>query len=73
MAEGEILGLVVSCRALGMGIEHTFLRHILDTAKGLSASVRGRIIPTSRNIPVRNLYRDNGFVEGEGGLWERRL
>jgi predicted enzyme involved in methoxymalonyl-ACP biosynthesis len=65
--------LAISCRALGMGIEHTFLRHILDTARGLSASVRGRIIPTSRNNPVRNLYRDNGFSEGESGLWECRL
>jgi FkbH-like protein len=79
LAEGEIQGfleiqgLVVSCRALGMGIEHTFLRHILDTARGLSDSVRGRIIPTSRNNPVRNLYRDNGFVEGESGLWECRF
>jgi FkbH-like protein len=73
LAEGEIQGLVMSCRALGMGIEHTFLRHILDTARGLSASVHGRIIATSRNIPVRNLYRDNGFVEGEAGRWECRL
>jgi FkbH-like protein len=73
IADGEILGLVLSCRALGMGIEHTFLRHILDVLQALSASVRGRIIPTSRNIPVRNLYRDNGFEEDEPGLWECRL
>jgi FkbH-like protein len=73
IADGEILGLVLSCRALGMGIEHTFLRHILDVLQALSASVRGRIIPTSRNIPVRNLYRDNGFEEGDAGVWECRL
>jgi FkbH-like protein len=73
VAEGEILGLVLSCRALGMGIEHTFLRHILDALKASSASVRGRIIPTSRNIPVRNLYRDNGFIEAKPGLWECRF
>jgi len=73
IADGEILGLVLSCRALGMGIEHTFLRHILDALKAMSATVRGRIIPTSRNIPVRNLYRDNGFMEDEPGLWKCRL
>jgi FkbH-like protein len=73
MADGEILGLVLSCRVLGMGIEHTFLRHILDALKAISASIRGRIIPTSRNTPVRNLYRDNGFTENEPGLWECRL
>src|SRR5580692_2600721 len=70
IADGEILGLVLSCRALGMGIEHTFLRHIRDALKVMSASLRGRIVPTSRNIPVRNLYRDNGFAEADPGLWE---
>jgi hypothetical protein len=29
-----------------MGIEHTFLRHILDAVKAISTSIRGRIIPT---------------------------
>jgi hypothetical protein len=32
--------------------------------------VSGRIIPTPRNIPSRNIYRDNGFSEREDGLWE---
>jgi FkbH-like protein len=77
VAGGEIQGLVISCRALGMGIEHSFLRHVLDTMrstmKGISPSLRGQIIPTARNIPVRNLYRDNGFAAGEGGVWECRL
>src|ERR1700733_7616749 len=73
IADGEILGLVLSCRALGMGIEHTFLRHIRDALKVMSASLRGRIVPTSRNIPVRNLYRDNGFTEADPGLWECRF
>jgi predicted enzyme involved in methoxymalonyl-ACP biosynthesis len=56
-----------------MGIEHTFLRHIRDALKVMSASLRGRIVPTSRNIPVRNLYRDNGFTEADPGLWECRF
>jgi len=71
--DAEIQGLVVSCRALGMGVEHTFLRHILDTLKADAAGVRGRIVPSSRNIPVRNLYRDNGFSESAPGLWECRF
>jgi FkbH-like protein len=77
VAASEIQGLVISCRALGMEIEHTFLRHVLDTMrstmKGISPSLRGQIIPTARNIPVRNLYRDSGFDEGEAGVWECRL
>jgi FkbH-like protein len=66
---GEIVGLAISCRALGMGIEHRFLRHILDETKDGSAALSARIIPTSRNIPARNIYRDNGFTEAEPGLW----
>ena len=77
VAAGEIQGLVISCRALGMGIEDTFLRHVIDTMRntmnGISPSLRGQIIPAARNIPVRNLYRDNGFTAGEGGVWEYSL
>jgi FkbH-like protein len=69
IVEGEIAGLAVSCRALGMGIEHCFLRHILHEMKNASLPLCGRIIPTSRNIPARNVYRDNGFTEAEPGLW----
>jgi FkbH-like protein len=67
--EGEIVGLAISCRALGMGVEHRFLRHILGEMKASSVPLTGRIIPTSRNIPARNIFRDNGFTETEPGLW----
>jgi FkbH-like protein len=70
ISDGEIVGFAISCRALGMGAEHTFLRHILDEMKDCPVSLRGRIIPTPRNIPARNIYRDNGFTENEAGLWE---
>src|SRR5579872_4829592 len=66
---GEIVGLAISCRALGMGIEHRFLRHILDEMTAELRDLSARIIPTSRNIPARNIYRDNGFTEAEPGLW----
>jgi len=66
---GEITGFAISCRALGMGVEHTFLRHVLDEMKD-ALPLRGRIIPTPRNIPARNVYRDNGFAERGDGLWE---
>jgi FkbH-like protein len=67
--KGEIAALAISCRALGMGIEHRFLRHILDEMRTSAMELTARIIPTSRNIPARNVYRDNGFVETEPGLW----
>ncbi len=63
----EILGLAMSCRVLGMGVEHTFMQHILAEMKKSSPSLTGRIIETPRNSPVRNIYRDNGFSESEPG------
>jgi FkbH-like protein len=69
IVEGEIAGLAISCRALGMGVEHRFLRHILDEMQGSSRLLSARIIATPRNIPARNIYRDNGFTEVEPGLW----
>ena len=39
---------------------------------GEPAEVRGRIIDTDRNIPVRNVYRDNGFELGGDGMWRFR-
>jgi FkbH-like protein len=64
---GEITGLVMSCRVLGLGIEHEFVRHVVAAsgADRLSAS----IIPTARNIPVRNIYRDNGFALDGENVW----
>jgi FkbH-like protein len=68
----EITGLALSCRVLGMGVEHKFLQHVMRAMASDRARVSGRIIETSRNIPVRNLYRDNGFAL-DGETWQRSL
>ena len=47
--------------------KHRFLRHILSDRPGLP--LHGRIIPTPRNIPARNIYRDHGFAESKSGVW----
>jgi len=52
-----------------MGVEHRFLRHVLGEMTASSVPLTGRIIPTPRNIPARNIYRDNGFTEVEPGVW----
>jgi FkbH-like protein len=70
--DDEIIGLALSCRVLGMGVEHQFLQHILQAMASDRTFVSGRIIETSRNIPVRNLYRDNGFAL-DGDTWQRSL
>ncbi|QUD88373.1 HAD-IIIC family phosphatase [Phenylobacterium montanum] len=73
VAGGEILGLAMSCRVLGMGVEHTFLQAVLSDLAQDQAEASGRIIETPRNGPVRNIYRDNGFALGEDQVWRRRL
>ncbi len=70
---GEILGLAISCRVLGMGVEHAFMTHILQQMSADYAALIGQIIPTARNGPVRNLYADNAFVQDPAGVWRREL
>jgi FkbH-like protein len=67
--DGQIVVLAMSCRVIGLGVEHRFLRHILDEMAGVCASLCGQIIFTARNAPVRNLYADNGFIRDGEGLW----
>jgi len=67
----EIVGLAMSCRVLGLGVEGHFVQHIL-TSLG-AGEVTARIIETPRNGPVRNLYRDNGFTLGDDAIWRRTL
>jgi FkbH-like protein len=66
IVNGDISGLVMSCRVLGLGIEHQFMQHIIAEVK---QPLTAKIIDTPRNIPVRNIYKDNGFTEIEPGLW----
>jgi FkbH-like protein len=69
----EITGLAVSCRVLGLGVEHGFLRSILSDLGPDVREVAARVVETPRNGPVRNLYRDNGFTLGEDQVWRRAL
>jgi FkbH-like protein len=70
---GEVVALAMSCRVIGLGVEHRFLQHILDEMAGVCGSLCGQIITTPRNAPVRNLYADNGFVCDAKGLWRIAL
>jgi FkbH-like protein len=70
VTNGEIVGFALSCRVLGLGVEHRFLDAILAELAASHVTVRARIIATPRNVPVRNLYRDRGFsLEGDG-MWQ---
>lgn len=54
---------LMSCRAMGRGIETALMNHIkgrlLEGAVGLE--LRGRYIPTPKNKPVDRFYEEQGF------------
>ena len=66
LESGEITGLVMSCRVIGLGVERALLDAVLGAVGG--AEVVARIVETDRNEPVRNLYADAGF-RSEDGVW----
>lgn len=54
---------LMSCRFLGKGLENEFIKWVLQYAKlSKHKNVCGKIIITDRNEPVRNIYKQNGFV-----------
>ena len=70
---GEIVGLAISCRVMGLGVEHRFLEAILAELAASHRAVAARIVESARNLPVRNLYRDHGFERQPDGCWTRLL
>ncbi len=56
--------LLMSCRVIGRSVETAMLAFLCEEAarRGLS-EVRGRIVPTAKNVPVRQLFADHGFTQ----------
>jgi len=66
--------VVMSCRALGLGIEDAFLATLaqhLDRHE--SSMMLGHLQPTEANLACRPFYSRNGFVQAENNpcLWSR--
>jgi FkbH-like protein len=61
-ASMEIDTFLMSCRVINRTVETAMLAHICDEARarGLSKVV-GRLIPTPKNLPVRDLFERHGF------------
>ena len=61
-AINKIETLLVSCRALGRGIEQAFVVNVLLSLKSTGISeVYGEYIPTSKNGQAASFYKDLGF------------
>jgi len=70
---GEITAFAMSCRVIGLKVEHRFLAFVLEALAADHDAVAARILPTPRNGPVRHLYADNGFHPAGEGVWRVQL
>jgi FkbH-like protein len=68
-SEVEFDSIVMSCRAMGYGLEQWMLARVMQKEK--AKVFRGRFLPTDRNSPAAGLYSSCGFVEDESGVWCR--
>jgi FkbH-like protein len=70
----ELDTLLLSCRAMGRGVESAMLAAAAREARRHGAEwLEGWIIPTARNEPVRRCYRDHGFILARDELDGRQL
>jgi FkbH-like protein len=74
ICEGQLIELfVMSCRVIGLGVEHRFLRFVLEQLRADFELVEGRLIASERNLPARALFRDNGFSQTDDTTWRLSL
>jgi FkbH-like protein len=66
-AERTFSSVIMSCRAMGFGVEIALLRTVMDGAG--PGDFRGLFVPSSRNAPSADLFARAGFEETEPGVW----
>ncbi len=59
---------IMSCRAMGFGLEQLMLRLVLESDKNSNKFI-GRFIPTDRNTPAKDLFSGNGFQPLSSNEW----
>ena len=60
--EWEIDTFLLSCRVIGRTVETAFLAYIIEEAqKSNIKNIKGKYIPTKKNIPVEDLYKKHNF------------
>jgi FkbH-like protein len=68
--------VVMSCRALGLGLEDALLAYLTTRlADPTSASLLAKLQPTDANLACREIYRRNGFTQvvEDPIFWTRSL
>ena len=59
---------IMSCRAMGFGLEQLMLALVLR-AEGRDRPFVGLFLQTDRNMPAMDLFRDGGFVQRSESEW----
>lgn len=66
--------LLISCRALGRGLEETFLHILAGQARAAGGKcLRGTFVPGARNEPMKQFLERSAFVQAEAGVYELAL
>lgn len=64
---------LMSCRAMGRGVEEAFLASIENHLRGMGVKeIYGQYIPTRKNKPVENFFPEHGYRLLENGLFAKR-
>jgi FkbH-like protein len=62
---------LMSCRALGRGVEEAFLHGIAQKARLAGTKfLRGEFVAGARNQPMQNFLQKTGFTRGKDGIYE---
>ncbi|PWT99255.1 MAG: hypothetical protein C5B51_27530 [Terriglobia bacterium] len=74
----EIDTFLLSCRVIGRTVETALLAWLAEEARALGGKrLQGWFIPTKKNAPARDFYREHGFAlrseTPTGQLWELEL
>ncbi len=72
---GEIDSFLLSCRALGRGIENAFLIHVINSTQARGIKIlKGEYIPTVKNKQAAEFYKKHGFTNSKDSMkWELNL
>ena len=67
--EWTIDSFLLSCRIIGRGIEDVMISRLIERARKENVKrIKGKFIPTQKNKPAEDFYKEFGFTK-EGDYW----
>ena len=67
--EWIIDSFLLSCRIIGRGVEDVMISQLIERARKENVKrIKGKFIPTQKNKPAEDFYKEFGFTQ-EGDYW----